>query len=132
MKAFNCRHQELNGATRLWQAAEKGQHKAVSEILHHPKIDPNKVREDTDHATVGNIAAHHGHVKVVKALLGHSKIRANLGKIDTKASPLFAAAQEGREEVMLELLQWLPCLGPAQDRRTQTGFTVVTVAQSKE
>jgi hypothetical protein len=27
---------------------------------------------------------------------------------------------------------WLPCLGPAQDRRTQTCFTVVTLAQSKE
>ena len=28
---------------------------------------------------------------------------------------------------------WLPCLGPAQDHRTQTGFTVVVaVAQSKE
>ena len=111
MKAFaaetgdvNRRHQELNGATRLWQAAEKGQHKAVSEILQHPKIDPNKVREDTQ-TTPLYIAAHRGHVKVVKALLGHSKIQVNLGKIDTEASPLFAAAQEGREEVVVELLQ---------------------------
>ena len=27
---------------------------------------------------------------------------------------------------------WLPCHGPAQDRRTRIGFTAVTVAQSKE
>lgn len=110
MKAFmaetddvNRRYQELNGATRLWQAAEQGQHKAVSVILQHPQIEPNKVREDTQ-TTPLYIAAHRGHVKVVKALLGHSKIRVNLGKIDTIASPLFAAAQGGREEVTLELL----------------------------
>jgi ankyrin repeat protein len=41
---------------------------------------------------------------VVTALLGHPEIRINLGKLDTNASPLFEAAQEGREEVMLELL----------------------------
>ncbi len=111
MKAFlakthdvNGQHEELKGATMLWKAAELGHEKAVQEILSHPRIDPNKVRSDTQ-TTPLYIAAHRGHVEVVRALAGHPKIKINLGAEGINASPLFVASQEGHEMVVEELLR---------------------------
>jgi hypothetical protein len=48
------------------------------------------------------VAAYFGHERVVKALLSHPSIQINHGKGET--TPLFMAAQEGREGVVQMLL----------------------------
>jgi ankyrin repeat protein len=111
MKAFlaktddvNYQHEEFKGATMLWKAAELGHEKAVQEILRHPRIDPNKVRSETQ-TTPLYIAAHRGHVDVVRALASHPKIKINVGALRINASPLFVASQEGHEMVVEELMR---------------------------
>jgi ankyrin repeat protein len=100
---MNYQHPDKKGATRLWEASEKGHVKAVLEILKHPGIDVNKVRLES-RTTPLFIAASRGHDEVVEALLGHPNIKVNQGALDSVISPLCMAAQEGREgtvEIML-------------------------------
>jgi ankyrin repeat protein len=100
-KDVNHQFKDLEGATRLWKAAELGFHFAVEEVLQHPNIDPNKTHKETG-STPLYIAAYFGHERVVKALLSHPSIQVNRGKGET--TPLFMAAQEGREGVVKILL----------------------------
>ena len=97
----NYQFKDLEGATRLWKAAELGCHLAVEEILQHPNIDPNKTHKELG-STPLYIAAYFGHERVVKALLSHPSIQVNRGKGET--TPLFMAAQEGREGIVKMLL----------------------------
>jgi hypothetical protein len=78
----------------LWKAAERGFHLAVDAALQHPDLDPNKPHKDT-RSTPLYIAAYLGHERVVQSLLRHPSIQVNGGKSNT--TPLFGAAQEGRE-----------------------------------
>jgi ankyrin repeat protein len=100
----NYQHEELKGMTMLWKAAELGHEKAVQEILRYPRIDPNKVRSETQ-TTPLYIAAHRGHVDVVRALAAHPNIKINVGALRINASPLFVASQEGHEMVVEELMR---------------------------
>jgi hypothetical protein len=84
----------LGGATQLWKAAEQGFHLAVDAALQHPGLDPNKPHKDT-RTTPLYIAAYFGHERVVHSLLRHPSIQVNDGKGNN--TPLFVAAQEGRE-----------------------------------
>jgi hypothetical protein len=95
---------ELQGATKLWKIAEQGHTKAAVEILRHPRIDPNKIRTETQ-TTPLYIAAHHGHYEVVRALLSHPKIKVNVGNLENNASALLVASQEGHEMVVKMLLE---------------------------
>ena len=103
MSADDVNHQfkDLEGATKLWEAAELGYHLAVKEILQHPNIEPNTTHKGTG-TTPLYIAAYLGHERVVKALLSHPSIQVNCGSGET--TPLFMAAQEGREGVVKLLL----------------------------
>jgi ankyrin repeat protein len=100
---INSRHEELDGATWLWKAAEQGHYKAVHEILKHPDVDPNMACKGVC-TTPLYIASYHGHEEVVKMLLKHSRIGVNTGKTDLVMSPLIVAAQEGREVIVKLLL----------------------------
>jgi len=122
----NHQHKELKGATQLWKAAEQGHSMAVHELLQHPSIDPNMVREGAC-TTPLYIASYHGHVEVVKMILQHNKVQINLGKTDTTTSPLVVAAQEGREEVTKLLLQ---TSGIAVNQATIEGLTALCAACS--
>ncbi len=97
----NNQFKDLEGATQLWKAAERGCHLAVEEVLQHPNIDPNKTHKELG-TTPLFIAAYFGHERVVKALLSHPSIQVNCGKGET--TPLFMAVQEGREEIVEMLL----------------------------
>jgi hypothetical protein len=101
---INRQHEDFQGATMLWKAAEEGHEEAVREILQHHKIDPNKLRQQT-RTTPLYIAAYHGHTNVVKALLSHPKSQVDLGQVGTGASPLLVAAEQGHEDVVKALLE---------------------------
>ncbi len=100
----NRQHEDLQGATMLWKAAEQGHEEAVREVLQDQKIEPNKLRQQT-RTTPLYIAAYHGHTKVVKALLSHPKSQVDLGQVGTGASPLLVAAEQGHEDVVKALLE---------------------------
>jgi ankyrin repeat protein len=93
---------ELQGATKLWEAAKKGHSQAVECALQHATINPNQTHKHTD-STPLYIASYYGHEGVVRALLSHPMIRVNRGKAEM--TPLFAAVQEGREGVVEMLLK---------------------------
>ena len=99
----NHQFKDLEGATKLWEAAELGCHLAVKEILQHPNIEPNTTHKGTG-TTPLYIACYFGHERVVKALLSHPSIQVNRGKEET--TPFFMAAQEGREGVVKMLLNY--------------------------
>jgi hypothetical protein len=96
--------EKLHGATKLWKIAEQGHVKAAREILRHPRIDPNKVRNET-RTTPLYIAAYHGHQDIVRMILAYPSIKTNSGKLDSNASPLLVASQEGHEMVVQMLLE---------------------------
>ncbi len=124
MSADDVNHQfkDLEGATRLWKAAELGCHLAVEEVLQHPNIDPNKTHKETG-TTPLYIAAYFGHERVVKALLSHPSIQVNRGKEET--TPLFMAAQEGREGTVKMLLG---CKDVDIEKASKEGNTPARVA----
>jgi ankyrin repeat protein len=124
MSADDVNHQfkDLEGATQLWKAAERGCHLAVKEILQHPNIEPNTTHKGTG-TTPLYIAAYFGHERVVKALLNHPSIQVNRGKGET--TPLFMAAQEGREGVVKMLLG---CKDVDIDKASTEGITPARVA----
>ncbi len=98
----NQHFKQLQGATKLWEAAKQGHIQAVECALRHAAINPNQAHKHTD-STPLYIASYYGHEGVVKALLSHSKIQVNRGKAEM--TPLFAAVQEGREGVVELLLR---------------------------
>ncbi len=118
----NHQFKDLEGATRLWKAAELGCHLAVEEVLQHPNIDPNKTHKETG-TTPLYIAAYFGHERVVKALLSHPSIQVNRGK--EEATPLFMAAQEGREGIVKMLLG---CKDVDVEKASKEGSTPARVA----
>jgi ankyrin repeat protein len=122
--ATDVNHQfdDLEGATKLWKAAELGCHLAVEEILQHPNIDPNKTHKELG-STPLYIAAYFGHERVVKALLSHPSIQVNRGKGET--TPLFIVAQEGREEIVQMLLC---CKDVDIEKASKEGTTPARVA----
>ncbi len=124
MSADDVNHQfkDLEGATQLWKAAELGCHLAVEEVLQHPNIDPNKTHKDTG-TTPLHIATYFGHTRVVKALLSHPSIQVNCGK--GERTPLFMAAQEGREEIVKMLLG---CKDVDIEKASTEGITPARVA----
>ena len=124
MSADDVNHQfkDLEGATRLWKAAELGCHLAVKEILQHPNIEPNTTHKGTG-TTPLYIAAYFGHERVVNALLSHPSIQVNRGKEET--SPLFIAAQEGREGTVKMLLG---CKDVDIEKASKGGITPARVA----
>jgi ankyrin repeat protein len=101
-KNVNQQFEELQGATKLWEAAKQGHIQAVECALQHATINPNQAHKHID-STPLYIASYYGHEGVVKALLGHPKIQVNRGKAEM--TPLFAAVQEGREGVVAMLLK---------------------------
>ncbi len=113
---------ELQGATKLWEAAKQGCRQAVECALQHAAIDPNKTKKGTD-STPLYIASYIGHEGVVKALLSHPRIQVNRGK--TEITPLFAAVQEGREGVVEMLLK---SKGVAVNQANARGATPLLVA----
>jgi ankyrin repeat protein len=114
---------ELQGATKLWEAAKQGHIQAVECALQHAKINPNKVHKHTG-STPLYIASYYGHEGVVKALLRHPRIQVNRGKAEM--TPLFAAVQEGREGVA-ELL--LKSKGVAINQANAQGVTPLLQAR---
>jgi ankyrin repeat protein len=98
----NQHFKELQGATKLWEAAKQGHIQAVECALQHAAINPNQAHKRTG-STPLYIASYYGHEGVVKALLSHPRIEVNRGK--AKMTPLFAAVQEGREGVVELLLK---------------------------
>ena len=100
----NLQQPEKQGATCLWEAAEQGHVEAVRAVLHHPDVDPNKVRMGSN-TTPLLIAAYHGHEDVVKELLRHQDIQPNVGAVESGISPLYMAVQEGREGVVKALMR---------------------------
>jgi ankyrin repeat protein len=121
MSADDVNHQ-LEGATKLWKAAELGCHLALEEVLQHPNIDPNKTHKETG-TTPLYMAAYFGHERVVKALLSHPSIQVNRGKGET--TPLFMAAQEGREGIVKMLLG---CKDVDIEKASTEGITPARVA----
>jgi ankyrin repeat protein len=108
---------ELQGATKLWEAAKQGHIRAVECALQHATINPNQAHKHTG-STPLYIGSYYGHEGVVKALLSHPRIQVNRGKAEM--TPLFAAAQEGREGVV-ELL--LKSKGVAVNQANALGVT---------
>jgi hypothetical protein len=100
---INFQFEELQGATRLWLAAEQGHEKAVQAILQHPKINPNKVRNKAQTSPL-YIASYHGHSGVVELLLKHLDIDVNVGRTSNGTTPLLVAAETGNEKVVAALL----------------------------
>jgi ankyrin repeat protein len=94
--------EELQGATKLWEAAKQGHIQAVECALQHATLNPNQAHKHTD-STPLYIASYYGHEGVVKALLSHPRIQVNRGKAEV--TPLFAAVQESREGVVELLLK---------------------------
>ena len=113
----NQHFKELQGATKLWEAAKQGHIQAVECALQHATLNPNKAHKRTD-STPLYIASYYGHEGVVKALLRHPRIQVNHGKAEM--TPLFAAVQEGREGVV-ELL--LKSKGVAVNQANSQGVT---------
>ena len=113
----NQHFKELQGATKLWEAAKQGHIQAVECALQHATLNPNKAHKRTD-STPLYIASYSGHKGVVKALLSHPRIQVNRGKAEM--TPLFAAVQEGREGVV-ELL--LKSKGVAVNQANAQGVT---------
>ena len=100
----NCCHADRGGAPWLWTAAAQGHEMAVRELLRHPGVDPNKVREGAQTSPL-YVASYHGHEGVVRLILGHPRTHVNRGKTDTSITPLVAAVQEGHEGVVKALLE---------------------------
>jgi ankyrin repeat protein len=98
----NQHFMELQGATKLWQAAKQGHIQAVECALQHATINPNLAHKHIG-STPLYIASYYGHEGVVKALLSHPRVQVNCGKAEM--TPLFAAVQEGREGVVRLLLK---------------------------
>jgi ankyrin repeat protein len=113
---------DMEGATKLWDAARFGCHLAVEEALQHPSVDPNKAHKRTG-TTPLYIAAYFGHERVVKALLSQPSVDVNCGKGET--TPLFVAVQEGREGVVKMLLD---CKNVDAKKASAEGITPSRVA----
>jgi ankyrin repeat protein len=116
-KKVNQHFKELQGATKLWEAAKQGHIQAVECALQHATINPNQAHKQTK-STPLYIASYYGHEGVVKALLNHPRIQVNRGKAEMTS--LFAAVQEGREGVV-ELL--LKSKGVAVNQANARGVT---------
>jgi hypothetical protein len=101
MVALLCAAQSSDLANQMWEAARKGDAKAVEALLDKGVDVNSKFRYD---ATALSYACDRGHVEVVKVLLNRG---ANPNVTDTfyKATPLTWAAQKGHTEIVKLLLE---------------------------
>ena len=99
---INMTHPEKGNSTALMLAALTGLDDTVTLLLERPQIAVNA--QDIRGWTALALAAYMNHYAIVKRLLDTQGIELDLPN-DNGATPLIVAAQQGNDEVVIELLQ---------------------------